>query len=313
VPWAARGRSPSRFARPGSTSSAWAFDIAPLGRLHRLARDWSPDVIHAWQPLALRAAGLLPACRAKRLIVSVPCRFQQRGMTIGRLDRWLLGRAERVAVFGPSEAAWCQKAGIGETKLWRVRPAVAANALDGEPPKLGRGIACVGPLEPHKGFRDALWAFDILRTVVPEAEITLIGDGSDRPRLAKFIHDSQTGAQVHLLGPQTDVPALLARSALVWVPSLAPAGVNAALEGMAAGLPVVASRLPELAEAVVNGETGFLVPAGDKVALVRQTRWLLDHDAARRRMGEAARRHVAERFSVGDMVRRFGEMYDAPV
>ena len=58
---------------------------------------------------------------------------------------------------------------------------------------------------------------------------------------------------------------------------------------MAAARPVVASRLPGLAEIVREGETGFLVPPSDKVALARQTRLLLDDPALRRRLFDLAR------------------------
>ena len=87
------------------------------------------------------------------------------------------------------------------------------------------------------------------------------------------------------------------------MPSLRGGGVGAALEAMAAGRPVVASRLADLAEIVVDGETGFLVEPNNKAALARQTRLLLDDPQRRRRMGEAGRQRVAEHFRV-DRTRR---------
>jgi glycosyltransferase involved in cell wall biosynthesis len=97
---------------------------------------------------------------------------------------------------------------------------------------------------------------------------------------------------------------------VVWSPDRSGGSTNAVLEAMAAGRPVVASRLPGLAEVVAEGETGFLVPRGDKAALARRTRLLLDDPARRRQMGEAARQRAREHFGVAAMVRRFAELYE---
>jgi glycosyltransferase involved in cell wall biosynthesis len=79
---------------------------------------------------------------------------------------------------------------------------------------------------------------------------------------------------------------------------------------MAAGVAVVAADLPSLAEVVRDGETGFLVPAGDRVALARQTLRLLRNPDRRRQMGEAGRRRAAAHFAADDLVRRFAALYN---
>ena len=79
---------------------------------------------------------------------------------------------------------------------------------------------------------------------------------------------------------------------------------------MAAGKPVIATRLPALAEIVADGEVGCLVPPGDKTELARQTRFLLNDPDRRRAYGEAGRRRAAEHFSVEQLVRRCAELYE---
>ncbi len=71
-------------------------------------------------------------------------------------------------------------------------------------------------------------------------------------------------------------------------------GVNAALEAQAAGRPVVAGKTLALSEVVVDGETGALFPPGDKPALARQTRLLLDDPGRAHQMGAAGRQRVAD-------------------
>src|SRR5262245_14695656 len=125
-----------------------------------------------------------------------------------------------------------------------------------------RHIACMGTLERHKGFRDAIWAYAILHFLYPDLDMELIGDGPDRLRLEEFVRNTHCKDAVHLRGNRPDGPSLLRRAEVVWVPDQEEGGVNVALEAMAAGRPVVASRLPGLAEIVVDGQTGFLVPPG---------------------------------------------------
>jgi glycosyltransferase involved in cell wall biosynthesis len=78
---------------------------------------------------------------------------------------------------------------------------------------------------------------------------------------------------------------------------------------MAAGRPVVASRLPGIASAVIDGATGFLVSPGDKPALARQTRLLLQDPQLCQRLGEAGRKHVAQQFLPEHFVERHLALY----
>ena len=78
---------------------------------------------------------------------------------------------------------------------------------------------------------------------------------------------------------------------------------------MAAGRPVVAALQPALQQVVSPGETGVLVPAGNKAALAGQTRALLDDRERRRQMGEAGRRRAAA-FGVEELVRRTVQLYE---
>jgi glycosyltransferase involved in cell wall biosynthesis len=171
-------------------------------------------------------------------------------------------------------------------------------------------ILCIGPLERCKGFRDAIWVLDILRFLHNDLQLAFVGSGTDRDAIERFAHDARVADRVRFLGERTDVPALLAQAELVWAPTHAAGGINAVLEAMAAGRPVVASDLPEIAAIVASGETGFLVPPGDQAALARQTRLLLDDADLRRKMGEAGRRRALEIFPAAAMVQRFASIYE---
>src|SRR5207249_4111843 len=95
---------------------------------------------------------------------------------------------------------------------------------------------------------------------------------------------------------------------MVWVPSQRNTGVNAALEAMAAGRPVVATHMPVLAELLPPEEP--LVAPQDQGSLARQARLLLDDSDRRSRLVEAGRKHVAEHHSVKAMVEQCVGLYE---
>jgi glycosyltransferase involved in cell wall biosynthesis len=167
----------------------------------------------------------------------------------------------------------------------------------------------MGPLEPSKGFKEAVWGFHILASLYEELYLVVIGDGSDRVRMNRMAH-SLFPERVILLGARADCRNILARAEVVWVPSHVPRGFNVALEAMAAAKPVIASRVIGLNDIVVEGVTGGFMTPGDKVGLARQTRPLLEDAAKRIQWGEAGRRRVQEKFSVPSLARAYQDLYE---
>lgn len=288
------------------------FDAAPFVALRRLLMELRPDVVHLWGRSGLRASATFGGARgASRLFVSAALPPERRTVW---LDRWLLRRAETIVAFGESEADRYRRLGVRAERVAvvapGVRPAAAPDpAARAEVPP-SRLVFGVGPLEPHKGFRDAVWALDILHYLYDDLTLVLAGGGSDRQRLEQFARAGGPGRRVLFLGKRPDLAPWLHAAELAWVPSRAGGGVCAALEAMAAGRPVIAARIPALAEIVADGEVGCLVSPGDKTELARQTRFLLNDPDRRRAYGEAGRRRAAEHFSVDQLVRRCAALYE---
>jgi glycosyltransferase involved in cell wall biosynthesis len=160
----------------------------------------------------------------------------------------------------------------------------------------------------HKGFRDAVWAMGVLEFLDLNVHLVLAGDGPDRDRLEAFARRTRVAGRVHFLRAPVDLPGLLDRSDVVWVPDRH-GGRQTALEALAAGRPVVGFRQPALEGVVTDGLTGLLISPGDKVGLARQTRVLLEEDALRRRLGEAGRLHALERFGVARLCAAYAGLY----
>jgi glycosyltransferase involved in cell wall biosynthesis len=112
--------------------------------------------------------------------------------------------------------------------------------------------------------------------------------------------------QVMWLGRRADVPSLLAASDIGVLASHEEGFSNAVLEAMAAGLPMVATAVGGNSEAVLDGETGILVPPHDPTALGQAIACLAMDQARARRLGDAGRERVATQFSL----RRCVALYD---
>jgi glycosyltransferase involved in cell wall biosynthesis len=283
-------------------------DPGALWRLRALDRDLVPDLIHAWRPEAVRALALAVGRPRCPLFVSEPLRGGKRP---GMPDRWLMRRATRILVGSAAAADRCRRFGFPTGAIEVVRPAVEAIAAPAAPPaSTATRIVCAGRMERHRGQRDAIWAFDILHYLVPELRLQLIGDGPERSPLEEFTNRIGMSPLVQFAGTVPDLAAPLAAAEVVWVPSLAPAGVQIALEAQALGRPVIASRFPELAEVVAGDATGCLVAPGDKVGLAQATKPLLQDAGWRRQLGEAGKVRVLREFPVSELVRHVGDLFE---
>lgn len=281
-------------------------DLRAALALRRAVKAHRPDIIHAWTAGAARALLLTGSCRAGRLVVS--------GATTA--GRWLLRRCRRVIAFGGEEAAGYRRLGLDEPRLAVVPPGVPL-APEGDHATLpglpadARVVLCLGPIERHKGHREAVWAFDMVKPIDDRLHLVIVGTGDGAARVRDFVRGTGGEARVHLIGPVADAAGWLRRAEVVLVPSLRDGGRYAALDALAAGRPVIASALPGLVELMPPDEPGLLVPPDDKLALARALRALLDDEPRRRRLGEAARDHAAGRFPVAETVRVLVGVYGA--
>jgi glycosyltransferase involved in cell wall biosynthesis len=295
-------------------------DIKPVMRYRELARRFAPDLIHAWGKPAWWFACLAEPVSARPIIASVAEFKQRANARFGIFERWLLRRTRFLVASSAAETRSCITNGVSPHKIAEVQPAVEAPTSAELPqfdlpglPARARIIACIGPLEAKKGYMDAVWAFDILKYLYHDLHLVIAGDGPDRPRLESFVHSDRSRVDVHFVRNLATVSVLLARAEVVWIPSHAARGVNVALEAMAFSRPVVASCVPELAELVANGKTGMLYPAGNKVALARHTRLLLDNEEKQKNLGDAARNHVEMQFTVESLAARYASLYEQAI
>jgi glycosyltransferase involved in cell wall biosynthesis len=164
----------------------------------------------------------------------------------------------------------------------------------------------VSVLRPAKGIEVLLDAVKL----VPGVYFVIVGDGPKREEWTALAQAGGIADRIRWAGFRRDVDALLAGFDLFIHPSLDDAFPTVLLEAMAAGLPVVASRVGGIPEIVEEGVTGRLVPAGDAAELASAVRTLLDDETALLHMHHAAGVAASERFSTAAWLDRLMHVYD---
>ena len=186
-------------------------------------------------------------------------------------------------------------------------PGLPARSI-GPHPEIVLGTA--GRLIPLKGIEYLLRAAAALQGEFPGIQVEIAGTGPCRDRLERMVIQLALVGKVRFLGWVDDLNSAFRRWDIFVMPSLEEGFPIAALDAMAAGLPVVASSVGGIPELVVDGETGGLVPPSDVDALVATLRPLLRDAGRRLSMGVAARARVQEHFSVKYMTENFARLYD---
>ena len=156
-------------------------------------------------------------------------------------------------------------------------------------------------------------ALDVLLSaaaLVPEAVFVIAGDGPDRAALEARAEALGLAQRVRFLGARGDIPDLLAVCDVFVLPSLFEGLPISVLEAMAAAKPVVATRIGGTDEAVVDGQTGILVPPGDARSLAAALQTILAVPARARRFGAAGRERLQARFTAQTMINGVSAVYE---
>jgi glycosyltransferase involved in cell wall biosynthesis len=165
-------------------------------------------------------------------------------------------------------------------------------------------VGSLGRLDVQKGYDTLLRALPAL----PGVTAVLVGDGPQRPMLELLAAELGVADRVRLTGWSDDPRSYLPGFDVFVLPSRYEGFPLSIVEAMQAGLPVVASDVGSVGEAVVPGETGLLVPADEPERL---TQALLEalREPQRRRLGEGGRRRAGELFSLGRMASEYERLY----
>ncbi len=172
-------------------------------------------------------------------------------------------------------------------------------------------VAAVGRLDPVKNFGMLIRAFHRCRSRAPTDRLVIAGDGPERERLEALVSDLEMNSAVKFLGLRKDVPAVLKGADLFVQPSIYEGMSNTLVEAMACGIPVVATDVGGNADVVGRDGEAVLVPSDDAEALQGVLERLRSDPVELRRLGEAGRDRVRERFGLERMVDRYTALYES--
>jgi glycosyltransferase involved in cell wall biosynthesis len=162
-------------------------------------------------------------------------------------------------------------------------------------------IGCLAALEERKGCRFLLEAAALLKARGCRLRYQIAGDGPLRDQLGQQAARLGLRDEVRFVGFVADTAAFLAKVDLFAMPSLSEGLGVAALEAMAAGKAVVATNVGGLAESVLDGVTGILVPPRDPAAIADAIARLVRSPSLAKEMGRQGREHVMKHFTLEQM------------
>jgi glycosyltransferase involved in cell wall biosynthesis len=292
-------------------------DVGAARRLARLMAVRCYDVVHFHTARAHAMSAFLGRAGRTRRVVTRRMDYPLHG---GWYARRLYNRTvDAVVAISDGVRAVLIAGGVEPRRIHLIRSGVDVERFaaddqlrDAERARRGLAagefvIAVVAALEDRKGHAVLLDAVAML----PDLRLRVLcgGTGSRAEALARRRDALGLGDRVTFLGRVADVPALLAAADAAVLPSLHEGLGVAALEAMAAGRPVVASRVGGLPEALGEGEAGVLVPPGDAAALAAALRGLATTPAEQRALGAGGRRRAGRLFSMDAMARRTVALY----
>lgn len=144
----------------------------------------------------------------------------------------------------------------------------------------------------------------------PQTRFVLVGDGERRQLLEKEVRDRGLEKNFFFLGNRRDVAPIHACCDVGILPSRSEGLPNAVLEYMAAGLPVVATRVGGIPEIIEHNVNGILIPSGDARALAESIDYLLSNPDAARKLGAAGQERARTRFSFDQLVSELERLYE---
>jgi glycosyltransferase involved in cell wall biosynthesis len=259
--------------------SRWIIDPFAVARLRRLRRRAPVDFVHAWDATA-HAYALLTG---------------REPLSVERCESALTS-AWAIRFFGHSLTTTPRGVPPSQPSKRDRLSILTEFGL----PHDAIVIAVAGPLVRRKQVDEAIWCFELVRLLHPQARLVVFGDGPDRARLERFAQAVSEPGCVRFVGYRNDLPELLPHADAYWRLDPSRSTPHALLEAMAAAVPAVVSDVPAHRAAAAPGETACVVPLNNRAEVARATDKLLSDAAFAKRLGHNGAQHVVRQFSLED-------------
>jgi glycosyltransferase involved in cell wall biosynthesis len=309
-------------SRPGAPPMK--IDPAIVRALHSVIRQWSPHIVqaHGGQPFTYAT---LATRRSKHRLL-----YRRIGLSPDRTRRGvnnlvyrrLLRRCERIVavaeavrretidVFGvPEDRVVTIPRGVDRRRIQTTSGRVQARETLGIPPAASV-VLSLGALSWEKDPMAHLEAMGVVRRSMPDAVHLIAGDGPLHGDVERRVQELGLDGRARVLGNRSDVADLLAASDVLLLASRVEGMPGCLIEAGMAGVPVVSYSVAGVAEVVVDGTTGYVLPPGDVSGLARQLLEVLGSPALRDRLGIAGRDRCDTLFDIRVVAPRYLSIYE---
>lgn len=302
-----------------------AEDLNAVHALRRILKEEDAHVIHAHGlKAALITAPALLWSRRRRFIFTAHNSLPVPEYPVGRwgaslIQRWLFRGMDTIISVSDSVREQLLRY-VPEAKVLTIHNGISPSMYGQITAEVSRAeanlssqdmvVGTVARLIPAKGIATLLEAVSLIIKILPGLRLVVVGDGPQRQKLERYAQGLGLGNQAQFLGHREDVPRLMAGWNCFALPSLSEGFSLSVLEAMASRLPVVASDLPALREAVVPERGGFLVLPGSAPDFAAALLHILKAPDKAKAMGEFNRERVDAVFDAARMVRCVHSLYE---
>ena len=300
-------------------------DFQCLYELYRIARRHRVDLIHGHDyktdPLAFLLKQMLPGVR----IVSTAHGWitnTARADLYKRIHLRFLRHFDRLIAVSQATKSLMADSGIAAERIevlhngideqhWQRSSSRYDLRRQYEIPADAPVVGSVGRLGEEKDYRTLLRAAVAIRQRAGNCYFMIVGDGKDdeRPQLESYARELNIDPWVRFTGYRSDLLEVYRTFDVFLLTSITEGMPNAVLEAMSMSLPVVSTKVGGVAELIVDGRTGILVPAGDDTAIAENVLGLIQNPELRRQMGEQGRNRIEKHFSFDARTRRIEAIY----
>jgi glycosyltransferase involved in cell wall biosynthesis len=236
----------------------------------------------------------------------------------GVIDRRVLRRYQAVVAVSDDVRQRLLDSGVPASRIHFIRNGIDLRPFTNATPSLrhlarpdGLLVGWVGRLTHDKGPDIFLHAIAQVRPEYPTAHYLLVGEGPYRPEVERLITELALGDVVHLLGQRSDMPDVYASCNFMVSSSRQEGLPMAILEGMAAGLPWIATSVGAVPKVIHAGQNGILILPEDAELLAASMIQIMRSPEDRARMGAAARSLTESEFSAARMAADYLRVYSA--
>ena len=284
---------------------------------------WRPHIAHFYLPGPYLIGA--PAAIAARVPIKIMSRrslshYQKNWPTAAQMERWLHNRVELLIGNSRAVVAELLSEGIPESKVRLIYNGIELPDLPtrdearrelGLAPDAFVGVV-VANLIKYKGHQDLIKGLAQVARQLPSSwRVLLAGrDEGLRPKLQSLAGELGIASNIQFLGERPNILSLLAAADFSALSSHEEGFSNVILESMAAALPLVVTQVGGNPEAVLDEQTGLVVPPKDPDALGRAIARLAGDPALRTRLGRAGKARVEQEFSLARCVQLHSELYD---